>query len=69
MSGDPPPVCTPVWQYILVMGDDINASVKSLATIGSFHKDSELQPLAKWLEKVAEDLRDKVENLTGWENK
>ena len=62
------PDCPPVWQYILVMGDDISASVKSLAFIGQFHKPADLEPLAQWLDQVAKEFRERVEELTGWEH-
>ncbi len=64
--------CPPVWQYVLVMGDDIRASIASLEKIGVYHYDQQsaakMQELATYTEEVAKGLRERVEALTGWES-
>lgn len=62
------PECPPVWQYILIMADELTGLANGAKAIGGFHKADELEPLAKVLEEAVEDVRDELEKLTGWES-
>lgn len=61
------PECTPTWQYILIMGDEITGLVNGLTRIGQYHKDAELKPMAEYLDGAVSEFRAKLEELTGWE--
>lgn len=61
------PECSAVWQYLLIMSDEITGLASGLQRIGEFHKDDELEPIAKWLDEVVNEFRERLENLTGWE--
>lgn len=72
MPQQPVESCPPVWQYVLVMADDIQASLKSIRRIGEYHytpeDEAKMQALAEYTETVAKTLRGMVEGLTGWES-
>ena len=63
--------CNKTWQYILVMSGDIQSALVKLEQIGWYHQGKEdeakMTEMAQFTEKVAKDLRDRVEKLTGWE--
>jgi hypothetical protein len=67
----PLPICPPVWQYALIMGDDIRGSLAGLEKIGWYHYNQKdeavMNELATYLEGVAQGIRMRVEGLTGWE--
>ena len=58
--------CPPVWQYLLVMSNELKGLSSGLQAIGQYHKPDELQELAVWLDEVVGELRTRVEKLTGW---
>ncbi len=60
------PECPPVWQYILIMGQELIGLAKGAKLIGSFHTAKELESLAKIADKAVEDIREELEKLTGW---
>lgn len=58
--------CPPVWQYALIMTDELIGLANGIKTIGGFHTAAELEPLAHVADKAVEDLRAELEKLTGW---
>lgn len=58
--------CPPVWQYLLIMGQELIGLSKGAALIGGFHTAKELEPLAQVADKAVEDIREELEKLTGW---
>lgn len=60
------PECPPVWQYLLIMGEELKGLANGAKMIGEFHTAKELTPLAKVADKAVEDIREELEKLTGW---
>lgn len=60
--------CTPVWQYLLIMGREIEALALGIRDIGGYHSSEDLQEFARYVDLMIVELRERVEKLTGWEN-
>lgn len=65
------PDCDKIWQYVLIMMDDIRGTLNGLEKIGWYHQakndQDQMNELAQYTEEVAEGLRSRAEKLTGWE--